>query len=221
MGSTMSSIENNQVGGIVLCGGGSRRMGQPKHSLRFGADTMLTRIIGILSERVSPVLVVAAEGQSLPELASSVIVVRDRLSDAGPLAGLSCGLAALAPLVSAAYATSCDVPLLRPEFVQAMIDSLGDHDLVIASQHDRLHPLAAVYRTTLAPLADELLAAGQRRPISLLDHCRARKLDVEELRASDPGLDSLRNINTPEDYETLLAEFLGQGEELPEQEAPG
>ena len=45
--------------------------------------------------------------------------------------GLLAGLTAIAPQADAAYATSCDVPLLAPAFVRAMIDRLGDAEIAV------------------------------------------------------------------------------------------
>ena len=54
--------------GIVLCGGRSTRMGVPKATLPFGNETMLQRVVRLLHTVVSPVIVVAARDQVLPEL---------------------------------------------------------------------------------------------------------------------------------------------------------
>ena len=76
---------DTNFGGIVLCGGHSRRMGRPKLSLPFGNETMLARVVRVLSEVVSPIVVVAAVDQELPPLPSDVIVTRDKQPDLGPL----------------------------------------------------------------------------------------------------------------------------------------
>ncbi|MGH7128910.1 MAG: molybdenum cofactor guanylyltransferase, partial [Planctomycetaceae bacterium] len=137
------------IGGIVLCGGRSTRMGRPKLSLPFGEETMLARVVRLLSQAVSPIVVVAAPQQDVPPLPDDVRLVRDEQEHLGPLAGLAAGLAALRPHVAAAYASSCDVPLLRPEFVRRMTELLNTHDLVIPRDGRFHHPLAAVYRTGL------------------------------------------------------------------------
>ena len=56
-----SKIERLKTGGLVLCGGRSRRMGLDKASLPFGPETMLNRVVRKLSEVVSPIVVVAAK----------------------------------------------------------------------------------------------------------------------------------------------------------------
>ena len=42
--------------------------GLPKGTLTFGAETMLQRVVRLLGTVVSPIVVVAARGQSLPTL---------------------------------------------------------------------------------------------------------------------------------------------------------
>ncbi len=44
------------AGGIVLCGGQSKRMGRPKAWLPFGGETMLQRVVRVLAEVVHPSL---------------------------------------------------------------------------------------------------------------------------------------------------------------------
>jgi molybdopterin-guanine dinucleotide biosynthesis protein A len=66
-----------RVGGIVLCGGQSSRMGRPKAWLPFGDELMLPRVVRLLSEVVSEAVVVAAPEQDVPALPEGVAVVRD------------------------------------------------------------------------------------------------------------------------------------------------
>ncbi len=193
-----------RIGGIILCGGKSSRMGRPKAWLPFGTELLLQRVVGTLSQVVSPLVVVAARGQEVPELSAGVEIVRDEYDALGPLAGLAAGFAALGGRADAAYASSCDVPLLKPAFVAHVIASLEDYDLAIPRDGQYHHPLAAVYRTDLETTVRELIAADRLRPFFLLERARAREIDVAELRVVDPELWSLRNINTPEEYEAAL-----------------
>ncbi len=179
-------------------------MGQPKAWLPFGEETMLQRVVRTLSEVVSPIVVVAAPGQDVPPVPQGVVIVRDDQEGLGPLAGLAAGLRALSGLADAAYASSCDVPLLTPAFVRAVIEHLGDHDLAIPREEGYYHPLAAVYRTSLGKTCTALLTEGRRRPFDLVTTSLSCEIDVDELRAVDPDLDSLRNANTPEEYAALL-----------------
>lgn len=192
------------VGGIVLCGGRSSRMGWPKLSLPFGDELLLQRVVSILGEVVSPVVVVATPDQEVPPLPDDVGVFRDDQEGRGPLAGLAVGLEALDGKVDAAYVSACDVPLLQPQFVRAIIERLGSHELAIPREDRFHHPLAAVYRTSLAGRVRDLLAADRLRPFFLLEESDAALIDVDQLRSLDPELQSLRNLNTPEEYAAAL-----------------
>ena len=149
------------IGGIVLCGGKSTRMGVPKATLPFGAETMLQRVVRLLGTVVSPVIVVAARDQSLPALPDEVSVTRDEREARGPLEGIRAGLSALPESIDAAYITSCDVPLLVPAFVERMIELMGDHDIAVMEVDGFPHPLSAIYRRDTLP---HRRIAARRRP---------------------------------------------------------
>lgn len=205
----MSDLEENhlvQVGGIVLCGGKSSRMGLPKATLPFGPELMLQRVLRILGEVVQPLVVVAAPSQVLPDLPTDVIIARDEREERGPLEGLFAGLNALGDAAEAAYVTSCDVPLLKPEFVSRMIELLGDHQICVPVEEKFHHPLAAVYRTTVTAVVARLLAANRMRPVFLFDEVETRRVPIDQLKDIDPQLDTLMNLNTPEDYWKALSQ---------------
>ena len=190
--------------GIVLCGGRSSRMGRPKAWLPFGNEVLLQRIVRVLHEVLDPIVVVAAPGQELPPLLQTVIVARDEKEHLGPLNGLATGLAALAGRADVAYLSSCDVPFLRIGFVGRILDRLGHADICLPEVDGFKHPLAGAYRFRVLPVATELLAAGQLRPVFLTDRVPTRFLNASDFTDVDPELDSLRNLNTPQEYESAL-----------------
>jgi molybdopterin-guanine dinucleotide biosynthesis protein A len=198
-----------QTGGIVLCGGQSKRMGRPKAWLPLGGERMLPRVVRLLREVVAPIVVVAAPDQELPPLPASAQVVRDEERGRGPLQGLAAGLRALQGQADAAYASSCDVPFLQPDFVRQMIALLGDHAICVPHVGDYYHPLAAVYRVEVLAEVDRLLAEGRLRPVFLFETAPTRVVKAEELHVADPVLQTLRNLNTPDDYEAAVREVEG------------
>jgi molybdopterin-guanine dinucleotide biosynthesis protein A len=196
------------LGAIVLCGGESRRMGQSKAWLPFGDERMLQRVVRLVREAVQDIVVVAAPGQELPELPGEVTIVRDVVSGRGPLQGLAAGLAALPSAIEFAYASGTDVPLLQPSWIETLARLIGDHDLAIPFVEGYHHPLAALYRrSTVLPAVESLLQADRLRPVYLMEAVRTRIVEAEELRAADPELKTLRNLNTPEDYEGSLRDW--------------
>ena len=202
-----------ETAGIVLAGGRSSRMGTPKAALEWHGSTLLRRVTGIVERGVDgPVVVVRAPGQVLPSLGRGVEVVEDAREGRGPLQGLAAGLQALAGRAEAAYASSTDVPLLHPAFVRRVLAAMDEQvDVVLPRAGGFNHPLAAVYRTSLAGLVEELIAADRMRPAHLFERCRVRTLEEDDLLADpavaalDPSLDSVLNLNEPADYEAARA----------------
>ena len=187
----------------MLAGGEGTRLGFDKSELEIGGELTLYRVLEVLGEFFSQLLVVTprplvpwptAKPGRLP---SGVALVADRWPGAGPLGALHTGLEAADDELS--FVAACDLPFLSPEFVGRLLDLAAGFDVVLPRARDGLHPLCAVYRRTCLPPIAQALAAGTRRVISFYPSVRVRALSEEELRAIDPELLSLHNINTPAD----------------------
>jgi molybdenum cofactor guanylyltransferase len=196
-----------KVGGIVLCGGRSSRMGRPKAWLPIGNERMLVRVVRIVSEAVSPVVVAAAPEQELPSLPPEIVIVRDRIEGRGPLPAIAAGLDELASHCDAAFVSSCDSPLLKPAFIRRLIDLLGEKSICVPKIGDYRHPLAAVYRVTVRSAVQQLLSANCLRPLDLFELLPTRVVEAQDFADVDSALQSLRNLNTPEDYTSALREL--------------
>jgi molybdenum cofactor guanylyltransferase len=201
-------VTNDGAAGIVLAGGRSSRMGEPKSALEWHGSTMLRRTAALLARTVSgPVVVVRAPGQELPDLPAGIEVVADPVEGRGPLQGIATGLAAVEHRVPVAFVCSTDLPLLHPAFVRRVLRELTpDLDVVLPVARGHQQPLAAAYRTALASHVAALIAAGRMRPGMLFAEVRVLRPDEHalladpELAAADPELDSLFNVNEPADY---------------------
>jgi molybdopterin-guanine dinucleotide biosynthesis protein A len=198
-----------KTAGVVLAGGRSSRMGSPKADLDWHGSTLLRRTVSVVARAVTgPVLVVRAPGQPLPDLPPEVEVAADPREGLGPLQGMAVGLAALSDRADAAFICSTDLPFLHPAFIGAVLGALTPElDVALPVARGFPQPLAAAYRTSLAPVVASLVAADRLRPAFLFDQCRVLRLDDATLRADpavaalDPGLDSVVNVNESQEYE--------------------
>jgi len=186
-------------------------MGVPKADLDWHGAALLTRTVAALARAVDgPLMVVRAAGQPLPELPAGTEVLDDPVPGLGPLPAIGVGLAAVADRTPVAFVASTDLPLLHPAFAARVVDLLGSHDVALPVAHGHHQPLAAAYRVALSPVIAELTAAGEGRPPSLFDRVDVRRIDEQALRSDpllarlDPALDSLVNVNTPEEYAAAL-----------------
>ncbi len=182
-------------------------MGRPKALLDWFGTPLVAHVCELLrAELDGPLVVVRAAGQELPRLPDGVEVVEDRRPRCGPLEGIAAGLRTVAGRAGAVYVSATDVPLLVPAVVRLVASALPDGaDAVVPRVGGRMYPLTAAYRTSLLPLVERLLAEERLRALDLVESIAVRWLPEEELRAVDPELDSLRNVNTPADYEEARA----------------
>ena len=185
---------------IVLAGGRSSRMGEPKALLDWHGEPLVHHVAGILAQVCRPVIVVAAAGQSVP-LPQGVEIAVDAAPGRGPLEGVAAGIRALDGRSQAIFLAAVDLPLLHPAFVGQMLTALPGFDAAVAVADGRDQPLAAAYDARLLERAPQLLAAGEARVTALLEHGLIRRLTVAELVEPD----SLRNVNTQAEYRRLLA----------------
>ena len=194
--------------GVVLAGGRSARMGTPKAALEWHGSTLLRRTVGIMARATGgSVVVVRAPGQDLPELPEDTLVADDPREGRGPVQGIAVGLAALTGRADVAFVSSTDMPFLHPAFVRRVLRAAADGaDVGLPLARGYPQPLAAAYRVTLAPLAARLVGQQRLRPAFLFEECQVTRLDEAALRADpvlaalDPGLDSVVNVNSPDDY---------------------
>jgi molybdenum cofactor guanylyltransferase len=203
----------SDTAGIVLAGGRSSRMGTPKAALEWHGSTLLRRTAGILARVADgPVVVVRAPGQSLPGLPAAIEVVDDPREGLGPVQGLAAGLTAVAARAEVAFVCSTDLPFLHPAFARRVLRAAAEGaDVGLPVARGYPQPLAAAYRTALAPVAERLVREERLRPAFLFDECTVTRLDDATLRtdpmlaALDPGLDSVLNVNEPAEYEAARA----------------
>ena len=201
----------SDLGGAILCGGRSTRMGQPKALLPFGNESLLERIIRKTSEAASQIIVVAAPDQPLPPL-PNIQILRDPTEGRGPLQGIAVALAALQHCTHV-FICSTDAPFLNAPFIRRLRALCEDHDIAIVRDEGHHHPLGAIYKPWLAREAEALLAENRARPFFLLERAKTRIVTREDLladpalRKADPHLWCLRNLNTPEDYQAALRDL--------------
>jgi molybdopterin-guanine dinucleotide biosynthesis protein A len=186
-------------------------MGAPKASLEWHGSTLLRRTVGIVARATGgPVVVVRASGQGLPDLPKGTTVVDDPREGKGPVQGIAAGLAALCDRAEAAFITSTDLPFLHPAFISRVMRVLGapdGPDVALPVARGYPQPLAAAYRSSLAVTAERLVKEDRLRPAFLFGECSVLRLDDAELltdpvlAALDPDLDSVLNVNTPDDYQ--------------------
>jgi molybdopterin-guanine dinucleotide biosynthesis protein A len=176
-------------------------MGRDKATLPFdaatGPTTLVEQVVSVVSRRCSPVFVIAAPGQALPDVPASVL--RDEVRGVGPLLATGRGLRAAAEAgLEHAFVCAVDMPMLTTEVIDALAAPAQRLDADVVLPWDgRDHYLAGIYRTSLSGTVADLVAAGERSMRALVDR-------VDTQRIVMPEQPALANVNTATDLEAVV-----------------
>jgi molybdopterin-guanine dinucleotide biosynthesis protein A len=185
----------DQIEAFILAGGASSRMGTDKSQLLIDQQTLVERITATLLEITDLISIVGK-----PPTASQLPTVQDVYPHWGALGGLHAALTACQH--EWAIVVACDLPYVTPALFAHLATLRMDHEAVVPVQNDgRAQPLAALYRIEpCRQRATELIEAGRRRPLDLLERVKTRWVSFNEIRNLDQAERFFVNINTPEDY---------------------
>lgn len=185
----------NDLTGVILAGGKSRRMGRDKAWLPVDGQGLFERVLTVMGE-LFPQLLIAGDR---PDLARPGLPAVADLYPGSALGGLYTGLReATTPYI---FATACDIPHPDPAIIRTLCALRQGHDLVVIRTAEGYEPLFAVYGKNCLEPMQELLDAGNFRIYDFYDKVRVRYVGEEELPAD--WRRALCNINTPQEYAAL------------------
>lgn len=186
--------------GIVLAGGKSSRMKKNKAFLELEGRPLVERSLDVLQSVFNEVLI----SSNKPELYSAygVSVIQDEILDRGPLEGLSQGLKAAS--YDVAFFVACDMPFLDAQLIRFLAQWATEFDVVVPRLQSGLHPLHAFYHRRCLPLMKRNLEAGRLKIIDFYPECAVRYVDETELADFRDLGNVFCNVNTPEEWMTLL-----------------
>lgn len=190
----------------VLAGGRSMRMGVDKTLLDVDGEPLVVRATEAVLSVCTHAVVVTNRPETLVDagLPEGVRVLADEVAYQGPLGGLVTALAQASD--EWVLAVAADMPWLEPAVVRALWDLRDDADVVIPVGEAGPEPLLALYRvSTCLPAARAVLATGRRRLVAMFPSLKIAEVPLEALRAADPDLRSLVNVNTPEELAEVRA----------------
>jgi len=184
-----------ELGGIVLAGGGSRRIGKDKATLLFRGKPLIKYPLDLL-EMYCDEIVISCEKDKYPNY--NFRKVPDEFRWMGPLSGIySCLKASKKPRF---LVLACDMPFLSEKLIEHLIANSGDHELVLPFHAGHFEPLCGIYSASLLPVIEQLFTEGTNSPLCLIPKVNFKKLPLN-------GLDSFyndklfHNINTLPDQD--------------------
>ncbi len=197
-------IGREEVTGIILAGGKSSRFGSNKALSRIGGDRLIERLcraVGSVTGRLMLITNTPADYAFL-ELESR----KDLVSRCGPIGGIYTALrTARTPLC---LCVACDMPFIRPEFLEYLVERSTGYDVVVPVNEGREEPLCAVYRKTCVPAIEDRIRAKRYKIAGFFDAVRVLRLAPEKGGFRDA--DMFFNINDREDFDEALKRVTDQ-----------
>lgn len=186
----------DDVTALILAGGKATRLGGiDKRAIVVDGRTIFERQIAALAPLVAEI-VVSSRGPI-----SGYRRVIDPVADLGPLGGIAAGLAAAA--TRWLFVLAGDMPRVERAVIELVLSRADETaDAVGIRIGERPEPLCSVLRVAVwQPIVNARIAARRLKAASLLtdEDVRVRWIEEAEVRAIDPLLRSLHNVNTPED----------------------
>jgi molybdenum cofactor cytidylyltransferase len=192
---------------LILAGGASTRMGEPKALLPDpdGVPFVLRVVQTLTTAGLADIAVVTGpDHDAIVEVlrrdrtAAAVRVVRNPAPERGQLSSLLCGLEAVdSPVVEGVLVTLVDVPMVAVSTVIAVTDAWRSRraPIVRPAIGDRHGHPVIFDRRVFAALRQAPLEAGAKRVVR--DWAR----EVENVMVEDQGC--LVDVDTPDDYKRL------------------
>jgi molybdopterin-guanine dinucleotide biosynthesis protein A len=189
-------MKRDDVTALILAGGKATRLGGvDKRGLVIEGRTIFERQVEALHPCVAEIMV------SAPRAVPGYRTVVDPVPDVGPLAGIAAGLAAATtPWM---FVIAGDMPHVHRAFVELVL-SHGDAraDAVGIRIGSLPEPLCTMLRVAVwRPIVTDRISKRRLKASSLLtdEEVRVRWIEEAEVRAIDPLLRVLHNVNAPTD----------------------
>ncbi|HSA95680.1 MAG TPA: molybdenum cofactor guanylyltransferase [Acidobacteriota bacterium] len=204
---------------IVLAGGRGRRMKADKASLDVGGRTLLEHVLAQVEPYFDEVLISISRGRDIALAAArrtrrlgrqaparakapQLRIVPDETPGLGPIGGLLAGLKGARNDVCAVVA--CDIPEIDQPLLRSLARAAASVEIAVGvDPAGRYEPLFAVYRRSIIPAIESLLARGEFSLLPLYKTCRTSVVAL-----GDKG--GLCNLNTRADYESYIRSIKGE-----------
>ncbi len=197
-----SDNKNESRGAVILAGGDSKRLGEPKALLDFEGRSLIELMISRLGRYFDQLTVVTDR----PDLYSNLPVrlTGDLLKDEqkSPLRGIHAGLSV--SNLPYQFVAACDMPFLNLELIKYMEEFAPDFDAVVPRIGEYYQPLHAYYNRSCIKIIEEQVSLGRYKVTDFYDHLKIRFIGLKEILRVDPDQESFININTRSDYELAL-----------------
>lgn len=188
-----------KISGIVLAGGKSLRMGRDKAYVEMGGKTMLEKVLHNLEPICDEIIIIA---NTPLKISTPYKVYKDIFENCGPLGGIHAGLEKSS--FTDNIILSCDAPFVHPDVLEYLLENTDAKKCAVYRRAEKIYPFPGYYSRECLPLVTQFLENKRLILKELVLSLKPHILEIENLKEQRIFVNSLININTPEDLKKHL-----------------
>lgn len=194
----MCSSRINDVTGIILVGGKSRRMGKDKAFLKVSGKPLFERVQEVFCESFEQVILVGDREERFVDYGLPIL---PDIYPGSALGGLYTGLYHAS--TEYIFVSSCDLPFPSGEVLHHLCSLRKGYDAVVPTTANGYEPLFALYSKACLEPIKALLDKGDYCAYAYYPQVRVRYVMCNELSRFDRDRKAFMNINTPEEFDKI------------------
>jgi molybdenum cofactor guanylyltransferase len=184
---------------VILAGGKSIRMGSNKAFLKLESKTFIEHQIDLLREIFNEITISANTPSEYKHL--NIPIIKDIYPNKGPLGGIYTSLINSSSFYI--FVLACDMPFVEIDLIKHLKSFIKGHDVVVTQSNKGLEPLHAFYSKNCIASIKRELDNNNLRIISFFPQVNVKVVKLDSLDSSDKFKNSIKNLNTSEEYDSL------------------
>ena len=191
-------MNENNILGVILAGGKSKRFGQEKSQVKLGDKTLLEHSLSKLKSKFDKILIVT-NNNTIKDYTTINDCIDGQL---GPLVGVLSAMKWIEQY-NKKYKWIATFPCDSPFFDNSIIEKLkncslsNDHLLFFLNSQKKRHNIFGLWSLKLIDILEEDIRSNNFRKVELW----ADKIGVQKIEVNTEGFNKFLNINTLGDLE--------------------
>ena len=191
-------MSENNILGVVLAGGKSKRFGEDKSEVKLGSKTLLEHTLNKIKSKFNTIIIVSNN-----KIVKDYITIKDCIDgQLGPLVGV---LSAMKWINKNNYSYNwiitfpCDTPFFNISIIDKFVEvsQLNDSLLYFAKSEEKRHNIFGLWSLKLIETLEMDIIKNNHRKVEKW----ADKIGVKTINISYKEVDPFFNINTKTDLE--------------------
>ena len=200
-------MSENNILGVILAGGKSKRFGEDKSEIKLGSKTLLEHTLDKIKSKFNTIIIVSNN-----KIVKDYITIKDCIEgQLGPLVGV---LSAMKCIKKNNYSHQwiatfpCDTPFFNTSIIEKFIEAtkVNDSLLYFVKSEKKRHNIFGLWSLKLIEILEKDIIENNHRKVEKW----ADKIGVKTINMPYDNIDQFFNINTKEDLaeaEKILTKY--------------